>query len=660
MLLIKGFPFQVFARDMRYPPALLDEIRRRLPVSQVAARRVKLRRQGREYVGLSPFKHEKTPSFTVNDAKGFYHCFASGEHGDIFTFVMKTEGLSFAEAVERLAKEVGVALPKPEPRQAEKEAEFDRLRRITEASAAFFEAQLQGAAGREARDYLARRGVTAEETTAFRLGYAPQSRHALKQHLAGLGFSPEEAARAGMLISGEDIAEPYDRFRHRLMFPITNLSGSVIAFGGRALAADQQPKYLNSPETPLFHKGAVLFNAATARKAAYERNEIIVVEGYMDVIALTRAGFPNAVAPLGTALTDEQLRLLWRMAAEPVLCFDGDDAGRKAAARALDIALPHVKPGVSLRFAFLPHGLDPDDLVRLSGAKAMQDIIADARPLIDMLWAHETAAGAWATPEARAALDARLKMRADSIQDATVRQHYARELRARAWALWSPPSHFKSSSGRNSGFRKPQRRDARQIAGRSGAMAALAGMGEAASESLRNSALLKTGNRAPPHREALLLQTLLNHPWLIDEEAEAIAQIQFEHSVLGALRDAIININALQNPLDKEALRNQLTRRGLGAVLAQVEHAITHQSDWHTRPGAPRASVLIGWRHMMALHRKSSELRREIEAAEEAYRQEQTDGNFLKLRDLYLQLQASEGSEASIEGYAMQPARQQN
>ncbi|MBC8050091.1 MAG: DNA primase, partial [Chitinophagales bacterium] len=423
---------------MRFPPSLLDEIRHRLPVSQVVARRVKLKRQGREYAGLSPFKAEKSPSFTVNDQKGFYHCFSSGEHGDVFKFVMATEGLSFAEAVERLAKEAGVPLPAPEPRQQEREAEFDRLRRVTEASAAFFERELQMSAGREARDYLSKRGVSEAEIASFRLGYAPESRDKLKTHLASLGFSAEEAARTGMLISGEDIATPYDRFRNRLMFPITNLSGAVIAFGGRALKADQQPKYLNSPETPLFHKGSVLFNAHAARKSAYDRKEIIVAEGYMDVIALARAGFANAVAPLGTALTEDQLNLLWRMADEPILCFDGDTAGRKAAFRALDVALPHVKPGATLRFAFLPDGLDPDDLLRASGPAAVEAVIAAARPLIDVLWMMETDGVAPGTPEAQAGLKSRLKARAASIADRDVSHYYLKELEQRLWRLLNP------------------------------------------------------------------------------------------------------------------------------------------------------------------------------------------------------------------------------
>ena len=313
---------------MRYPASILDEIRAALPVSSVVGRHVKLRRTGREHIGLSPFKHEKTPSFTVNDAKGFYHCFATGEHGDIFDFLTKTQGLSFPEAVERLAMEAGIELPKPAQAEA-REAEGHRLRKLMETACAFFQDMLRSDAGAEARAYLERRGVTAAEIEAFHLGYAPAGRHALKEHLAVKGFSLYDMIAVGMLVSGEDIPVAYDRFRSRLIFPITDLQGRVIAFGGRALDPAQQPKYLNSPDTPLFRKGTVLFNAARARAAAHERGTVIVAEGYMDVLALTRAGFPNAVAPLGTALTSDQMQILWRLAPEPVLCFDGVSAGTK-------------------------------------------------------------------------------------------------------------------------------------------------------------------------------------------------------------------------------------------------------------------------------------------------------------------------------------------
>ena len=357
---------------MRYPPHILDEIRARLPVSQVVARKVPLKKKGREFSGLSPFKMEKTPSFFVNDQKGFYHCFASGEHGDIFTFLMKTEGLQFPEAVERLAAEAGVSLPKPDARDEVREDLRTRLVALMDTAAAFFEERLRADVGTEARRYVQKRGLKSETVREFRIGYAPNSRSALKDHLAKAGFTLDEMVASGMLIAGDDIPVAYDRFRNRVMFPIADARDRIIAFGGRALDPEQSAKYLNSPETPLFHKGHVLFNAHRARQAAHDRHRVIAVEGYMDVVALAEAGFMESVAPLGTALTEDQLKLLWRMCPEPTLCFDGDSAGKKAAFRAIDVALPHVKPGASLMFAFLPDGLDPDDLVRQQGPEAME------------------------------------------------------------------------------------------------------------------------------------------------------------------------------------------------------------------------------------------------------------------------------------------------
>ena len=298
---------------MRFPPSLLDEIRARLPVSQVVSRKVALKRAGREFKGLSPFKQERTPSFTVNDQKGFYHCFASGEHGDIFAFVVKTEGLSFPEAVEQLAQEAGVPMPEAGPRDVQAEDARARLYALVAAAAEYFEDQLAAPAGR-------RRGAISKARhepgchRALRPGLRPDSKSALKEHLGKAGFSTAEMIASGMLIAGDDIPVPYDRFRHRIMFPIADAKGRVIAFGGRALDPDAPAKYLNSPETPLFHKGDVLFNAHRARGPAHDKNQVIVVEGYMDVIALSEAGFPQTVAPLGTALTEDQLKLLWRMA----------------------------------------------------------------------------------------------------------------------------------------------------------------------------------------------------------------------------------------------------------------------------------------------------------------------------------------------------------
>ena len=420
---------------MKFPPEFLDEIRARLPVSEVAGTKVKLRKEGREWRGLSPFTAEKTPSFFVNDQKGFFHDFSSGKHGDAFAFLMETEGLTFPEAVERLAGMAGLQVPRPSSAEAAQDKKRASLIDVVAMAARLFEANLQQPIGAKARGYLDDRGLGAPVQQRFGLGYASSERFALRDALAGLGVGVEAMIEAGLLVHGEDIAVPYDRFRDRVMFPIHDRSGRVIAFGGRAMEAGAKAKYLNSPETALFHKGALLFNHHRARKAAHDASAIIVVEGYIDAIAVSEAGFPNVVAPLGTALTPDQCALLWAMASEPILCFDGDGAGRRAAFRAIETALPLIGAGKSLRFAILPEGQDPDDLIRLMGPAAMAERLNDARPLADVLFMRETDGERFDTPEQRAALERRLSEAVGKIADETLRRHYQADMRRRLSAL---------------------------------------------------------------------------------------------------------------------------------------------------------------------------------------------------------------------------------
>src|SRR6476646_6178699 len=423
---------------MRFTPQFLEELRARLPVSEVVGRRVKLKRAGREWKGLSPFQQEKTPSFFVNDEKQFYHDFSSGRHGNIFDFVMKTEGVSFPEAVERLASMAGMALPAATPDAARHEQRRKTLHDVMELAAKFFADTLASRNGAKARGYLGDRGITPATQLQFRLGYAPPDRFALKEHLGAQGISTEDMVEAGLLVAGEDKPVPFDRFRDRVMFPITDARGRVIAFGGRALEKDVPAKYLNSPETPLFHKGDNLYNLATARKAAHDGSPLIVVEGYVDVIAMVTSGFAASVAPLGTALTENQLMLLWKMADEPILCFDGDRAGQKAAYRAADLALPHLKPGKSLRFALLPEGQDPDDLARSGGRGAIEEVIGAARPLAEVIWSREVEGGSFATPERRAALEKRIGELSNGIRDEVVRRYYRQDLAERLQRTFAP------------------------------------------------------------------------------------------------------------------------------------------------------------------------------------------------------------------------------
>ncbi len=641
---------------MRFTPQFLDEIRARLPVSQVVARKVQLKKAGREWKGLSPFKQERSPSFFVNDQKGFYHCFASGSHGDVFKFVMETEGLTFSEAVERLAGEAGLPLPKAEPRSREAREKADvhtRLMALTEAATHFFEEALAGPGGEEGRRYLAKRGLRRETIAAFRLGYAPSGRSTLKEALAAQGFSAEELALSGMVIAGADIPVPYDRFRQRVMFPIMDAKGRTIAFGGRALDPNAPAKYLNSPETPLFHKGSILFNAHRARPAAFERNRVIAVEGYMDVIALAEAGFNETVAPLGTALTEDQVQLLWRMSPDPILCFDGDSAGRKAAFRAVDTALPHLKPGFTIRFAFLPDGLDPDDLIRTRGNDAFETVLAHhVRPMFDVLMEKEELADTGAlTPDQRAALEVRLKALVARIGDQTVRLQYETELKQTLWERSRKEVRaVTGAGGRRSSAAIGRRRDNTQPDWRQRERARLDGpRPQRLPPPVVASNELVARVRPVSQREALILTTLINHPWLIAEESETIADLDFVEPGLSRLRDGLLSVPLDENSLDRETVASHLNSLGLAPALALVQRAITHRGDKFAAPEADRAAVETGWRHAVALHRKE-ELRRELSAAEQMWHAEGSEDAFARICELQELLNGADGIEPATEG----------
>ena len=429
----------------------MEELKSRVRVSDVVGRHVKLKRQGREFAGLSPFTNEKTPSFFVNDQKGFYHCFSSGKHGDAISFLMEVKGLSFPEAVESLAGLAGMDLPKSDPRAEEKAARRKEQISWMERAQDHFEKTLYRAPGEGARDYLKGRGLSKTAAQYFGLGFAEDSFTALKDNLIREGANEAQLVEAGLLIDPEDSSRgSWDRFRNRIMFPIHDTRGRLVAFGGRAMSDEQRAKYLNSPETPLFSKGQLLYNYHRARAALADPKSsargLIVVEGYMDVIALARAGFPQAVAPLGTALTEDQLALIWRAGADGYLCFDGDKAGLRAAYRSIERALPLLKPGQSLRFVLMPDGQDPDDLIRDKGAPAFGALLERSVALVDMLWRREVEREPLVTPEAKAGLKSRLYDALREIRDPSVRDAYEANLLGRydkqfgreARAAWTP------------------------------------------------------------------------------------------------------------------------------------------------------------------------------------------------------------------------------
>jgi DNA primase len=677
---------------MRFTPQFLDELRARLPVSEVVGRRVKLRKAGREWKGLSPFNQEKTPSFFVNDQKAMWFDFSSGKNGNIFDFLMLTEGVSFPEAVERLAQQAGVPLPVMTREAQAQEERRKTLHEVLELAAVFFQSTLASRNGARGRGYLLDRGIHAPTQLKFRLGYAPGEQYALKEHLGAAKVPVEDMIEAGLLVSGDDIAVPYDRFRDRVMFPITDWRGRVIAFGGRALDKDVSAKYLNSPETPLFHKGATLYNIAGARKAAHDGAHVVAVEGYTDVIAMVTAGLEATVAPLGTALTSDQLALMWRMADEPILCFDGDEAGRRAAYRAVDLALPLLKPGKSLKFAALPDGQDPDDLARSGGRDAIEDVIGAARPLAEVLWTRESEAGPFDTPERRAALEARVAQVAATIGDETVRRYYKQDLAARLRRMFAPPAFaakaassprrsffgrqsgaysFGGASSFGAGFGSSRFAQRGRPAG--AVPAGLSGAREdpyvAASPQLAASPVHRGHRAAIPRREALILEAAINHPWLLHDHLEEFAAAEFLNADTQKLKGALIDVFAhhfaddfRKNSSDdgqaeRTALADELTRRGFADVLKRIERTITTRSVWGARSEAAAADVLLTWKQLIALHRQWHSLTRELKDAEAALGQDNTEANYARLRDVKARLTSLEGTEALIEGFGASSGR---
>ena len=538
-------------------PQWLDELRSRLTLSSVIGRTTRLTKAGHEFKACCPFHNEKSPSFTVNDEKGFYHCFGCGAHGDAIRWMTDQRGLSFMDAVKELASEAGLEVPAPDPRAAQAAEVRDGLHDVMKAAQDWFVDQLKGADGVKARGYLATRGFDAHTVTRFGFGFAPEGRQALK---TALGRFPEDKLiEAGLRISVEG-KEPYDRFRGRLMLPIEDARGRVIAFGGRILdaAKTDAPKYLNSPDTPLFDKGRTLYNLHRAGPAARQSGRMIVVEGYMDVIALAAAGFAEAVAPLGTALTEHQLALLWRVVECPVLCFDGDAAGQRAAMRAIARALPMLKPAHSLRIAVLPDKLDPDDLIKQRGAAAMEALLVGAKSLIDTLWEHERDAAPLVTPEDKAGLKARLMGHVELIGDPDIKALYKRELTERFSEFAFP----RRDSGEARGGGRPEWKPQARKAGAKGNWREATPPPPSPETAAR---LRKATGGTRQALGAAVLAGLCNYPEAIARHVEALSRARLADGAQARLLDALLDAADSGRVLEKEALNATLVAQGLSA-----------------------------------------------------------------------------------------------
>lgn len=612
----------------------MQELRDRLSLSELIGRRVKLTRAGREFKGCCPFHHEKSPSFYVNDDKQFYHCFGCQAHGDVVEFTMRHDNLSFIEAVETLAAQAGMQVPKSSPQEIARSKKEKDLYTLMDETATWFQKRLYEDAHRDALTYMRERGVSEELLGGFRIGFAPADSQALPRYLKSRGFTESQMIEAGVVKPSTRGGEAYSFFRDRVMFPVPDRRGRVVAFGGRVLPEhlrplapgdSKPPKYINSTETTLFRKGEMLFGEPQARQAAHDGLPLIVVEGYLDVMASFAAGYRGALAPMGTALTEAQITALWKMIPAdekiPVLCFDGDDAGRRAASKAVERILPLLKPDHSVRIAFLPNGQDPDSLIKAQGKAAFDAVIGAAMPLVDFLWLHHTAGRTFETPEAQAGLAQVIEDSVLLIPDRNVQHYYREALRRRLRESFAPPL----------------RADGRGRGGKSGNI-------------LKNKPLAMPPLRRPAFAEdriavLILLACVLNHPALFGWVEEDLGQMEIPEPRFAALRQALIQFLGEQDSgVETGALHNHLIDQGFAPELSAIlsENVYTHAG--FARPQMALEFVRKGWQDTLSFMQKKTVLR-ELKAAGQALAADFSDENEQRVMALHRSNRTGEGQD---------------
>jgi len=533
---------------MSLPPGFLEELRARVSVTQVVGRKVswdlkKSNQSKGDMWAPCPFHQEKTASFHVDDQKGFYYCFGCHAKGDAISFVKETENVNFIEAVEILAKEAGLQMPEQDPQAKEKSSYRDELFKIMDLSVRFYQRSLSSAKGARALEYIKSRKLTSEIIDEFELGFAPNSRTELFDYLSDKNIPEQHIIDTGMCLRPDDGGAVYDRFRDRIMYPIRDSQGRCIAFGGRAMSQNARAKYLNSPETKLFDKGRSLYNFSTARSALSTKSSLIVAEGYMDVIALSQASFKASVAPLGTAITKDQLALIWRISPSPVVALDGDRAGVNAAYRLIDLALPLIETGKTIKFALMPEGYDPDDLIKERGRDAMQNLVDEAISLADLLWRRETEGLSFDNPEARAALDKKLDQALSNIRDRQLKYHYQQHFKDLKWTAFIKKSGKKFSGSQNN----------------ANAGKAVKGSFIANSDK-KNFISLK---------ETVILAILVKYPSLIDPNKEKLTTMEWDSKDHVLLLGEILNMGHLGSQDLMENLQNKFGDKALGKLFKQ-------------------------------------------------------------------------------------------
>lgn len=649
----------------------LDEVRSRTGLSDLIGRKVKLTRAGKEFQGLCPFHSEKSPSFTVNDQKGFYHCFGCGAHGSAFDFVMETEGVGFRESVEQLAALAGLEMPEDDPRETARAQATKSLAEVMNDVAQWYQAQLRAKAGREALVYLENRGIKSTTMENFRLGYAPRERTALKEAMLARGISEQDLIDTGMVIKPEDDGVSYDRFRNRIMFPISDRQGRLIAFGGRALDKNAKAKYLNSPETTIFHKGATLYNWPAAHKAAYQGGELVVVEGYMDVIALWEAGIKAAVAPLGTALTEDQMSHLWGMANEPILAFDGDQAGLRAAKKAANRSLPLLKPGKSLRFLLMTDQQDPDDFVRAKGKDAFEAKMDSSSPLVDFLWQDLTGAVDISTPERRAGLEKTIFTVLGDIQDENIRKLYQSEFRSRLWDQFKAfrglgkngYGHKSGHSGDSTTFRvntfTAYKRgwDDKKYNRQFSPFNSLQDHQHRA-KNMKASLLASDDASAQTARmERLLSLIIVHHPFIMVRYEEDLATLPFCDSSADDVKAGVLFVAGLDQSLETGKVQDHLRKQGLSGALDNLLHDQTLKRDWFAWPAAAPADALTAFEHILSRFVHLTQMQQAYLEAEQNFAEDMTEENQRRFLAAQAAFRNAEEKETTIDNFGLESNR---
>ncbi len=595
------------------PPRFMQELRDRLTLSEVVGRHVKITRAGREFKACCPFHHEKSPSFYINDDKQFYHCFGCQAHGDVVEFTMRHNNLTFIEAVESLAAQAGMQVPKASPQDVERSRKEKDLYVLMDEAAGWFQKRLYESSCADALTYMRDRGVSEELLGGFRIGFAPADGQALPRYLKGQGFSESQMIEAGVARASNRGGEAYSFFRDRIMFPVPDRRGRVVAFGGRVLpehlrplapGESKPPKYINSSETVLFRKGEMLFGEPQARQAAHDGLPLIVVEGYLDVMAAFSAGYRGALAPMGTALTEAQITSLWKMIPGeekiPVLCFDGDDAGRRAASKAVERILSLLQPNHSIRIAFLPNGQDPDSLIKAQGKSAFDAVIDSAMNLVDFIWLHHTVGKTFETPEAQAGLNQTLEKDVLAIPDRNVQHYYREALRQKLRASFAPPRRSPVSTGYG------QRPSGKSV--------------------VHPVPMRRPGFAEDRTSILVLLACAINHPALFDSIEDDLGHLDIPDPRFAAFRQAILQALGQSPHLDSAALRHHLEQEGYAAEIVAVLSDLVYTHAGFARPDTDSSFVRIGWKDTLAfLNRRV--LQRELRAAEQAMKDDFSDEN---------------------------------